>query len=94
MDNPELVQSALDLWNSFVSVDGFASFVVFVAFVGVFVGFLFSFILFILSDVFDIVHASCPLIKRFINERKAKKSGKLTNEQRLELLEQKIDSIR
>ena len=93
MEYPELVQSAFDIWNTLVSVDGFGLFVGYLVVAGAVVGFLISLIVVILVDVFDIVHASCPLIKRFINDRKAKKSGKLTNEQRLELLEEKIDSL-
>lgn len=53
---------------------------------GVFAGFFFGLValtFFFLSDfVYDYYH-----------DRKAKKSGKLTNDQRLELLEEKIDSL-
>ena len=48
--------------------------------------------LFIGSSV-SVLLGFCDTILCWLRERKAKKSGKLTNEQRLELLESKIDSL-
>ena len=93
MEYPELVQSASDLWAQFISVDGFGWFVGFIVFAAFVVGFFFCFLFVLISDLYDVIHAAVPLVKRFFKDRKAKKSGKLTNEQRLELLEEKIDSL-
>lgn len=93
MENPELVQSVIDSWTNFVSADGFGLFgftLVLVGFVG---GCFITLFVVLLFDLIDIVHAAFPLVRRFINDCKAKKSGKLTNEQRLELLEERIDSL-
>ena len=68
-------------------MEGLVPFAYFIA--GVFV----SFFGMLICDLYDLLHHAYPLIKSFINERKAKKSGKLTTDQRLELLESKIDSI-
>ena len=80
----QLTDSIYQLWSSFVSGDGFTLFSSFCVFGGAILGFIIC---------LDIVHAAVPLVSRFINDRKAKKSGKLTNEQRLELLEEKIYSL-
>lgn len=93
MEYPVLNQSVIDLWTNFVSADGLSTFYLFVGLVGIVAGVLITLLAVALSDIFEIVHAAVPLVKRSINERKAKKSGKLTTEQRFELLESKIDSI-
>lgn len=89
----QLTDSIYQLWSSFVSGDGFTLFSSFCVFGGAILGFIICLGLVLLADLCDIVHAAVPLVSRFINDRKAKKSGKLTNEQRLELLEEKIYSL-
>ena len=89
----ELTDSVYQLWSTFVSGDGFTYFSAFCVFGGAIFGFIVCLGLVLLGDLCDFVHASVPLVSKFINDRKAKKSGKLTNEQHLELLEEKIDSL-
>ena len=54
--------------------------------VGIIFGCTFGFLSFLSIALTDFLYD-------YFHDRKAKKSGKLTNEQRLELLESKIDSI-
>ena len=93
MENPELVQSVTDLWSKFISVDGFACFVGFVAIGGLILGFLITSLIYLVEDVFTVVHEASPYFKRLFRDKRRKQSGKLTNEQRLELLEERIDSL-
>ena len=53
---------------------------------GIVIGLICGAFFFLVPIVLDFIHD-------YFKERKAKKSGKLTNEQRFELLESKIDSI-
>ena len=53
---------------------------------GIFFGFFFGLVALISIFLSDFLYD-------YYHERKAKKSGKLTNAQRLELLEEKIDSL-
>ncbi len=89
----QLTYSIYQLWSSFVSGDGFTLFSAFCVFGGAIFGFIICLGLVLFGDLCDIVHSAVPLVSKFINDRKAKKSGKLTNAQRLELLEEKIDSL-
>ena len=89
----QLTDSVYQLWSSFVSADGFTFFSSFCVFGGAILGFIICLGLFLLSDLCELIHAAFPLVRRYINDRKVKKSGKLTNAQRLELLEEKIDSL-
>ena len=54
--------------------------------VGTIIGCIFGLLGYVSIGLTDFLHV-------YFRDRKAKKSGKLTNEQRLELLEEKIDSL-
>ena len=89
----QLTDSIYQLWSSFVSGDGFTLFSGFLLFAGFVFGIFCCLLIVMLGDVFEMLHEAVPLVSRFIKDRKAKKAGKLTNEQRFELLEEKIDSL-
>ena len=74
----EAFASNPDAYSDFLMLSGCS--------IGIFIGLLGGSLLFVTVSL----HEFCC---DYFKERKAKKSGKLTNEQRLELLEEKIDSL-
>lgn len=93
MEYSELYLKFSDMFDLLSGPDGFVFWSVFIAVAGLIFGFFVCLVMVLAGDLMDIVHAAVPLLRRSINERKSKKSGKLTNEQHLELIEQKLDCI-
>lgn len=73
--------------------DGFAYWSLFIFAVGFIFGFLASILITFLGDLLDILHSSGFFIRKFIYDKKAKSVGDLSNRQRLEILESKLDSV-
>ena len=93
MEYSELYLKFSDMFNLLSGPDGFVFWSVFIMVAGLIFGFFLCVVMVLAGDLLDLVHAAVPLVRRSINECKSKKSGKLTNEQRLELIEQKLDCI-